>query len=836
MKTNKRQSKVMILSFLALCLGIVSCYDDTALLERIEALETTKIASINQQIDAIKASITNLETTDKELDAAIAALIKEDAERDERIKDLNDSIAELQAADKAIQAEIAGMAQTLQSLIAQDGEFKEQIAEIESAIAELRAVDTALQAEISAIKETLQTLAERDERFQSDIDSLKAKDIVLDIRIEGLKAFTDSISSATKDWTSATFSTLEQYQATCYEIAAIKVLIAEQEASLTKALTDAIAASETSMKGWVNEQLTGYWTIAETQAKLDTIKTNTDKEVEAVKADLKTATEELTAAYKSEIAKAITDSEGKLSSKIDEINSTLDKRIGAIEARLDAIEEKLKVLDTLTREFAIKFDDSEIGIMSGGTSTVGYTITGATDKTTVKALGQSGWTATVTPNGTNKGTITVTAPNPIAESEIIVLAYDGEYRTVMSTINFVKGFATPSRTAIEFGAEADTINIELTSNLDYEVSIPIEAQSWLSVVEPSATRAITTKGISFACTECIGGIRRATVSFVDKSGVVVSTMSFIQQGSAVEVTLTEAGTLLEAIGKDVYQNIKALIINGPINGTDIIYIRRMGNLEYLNMGNARIVEGGVPYYTGYNKYYTSENVVGANMFSGAQCFQAGNCEIILPSNTLRIEDSAFGACKGLSSVHMPSTVQYIGNYAFSDCERLTSINIPSTIRDIGVFAFYNCHGLTKITLPSDLESISDHAFHLCNSLTNIILPSNLKSIGDHALQSCNLEELVLPDWLISIGEVAFSNNKIKSLTIPSQVKSIGYGAFNSNPITEVHLKASPATLQTIENNLFDESVYVDAQLYIPKGTLDDYSKTDFGRFINIIEK
>ena len=148
----------------------------------------------------------------------------------------------------------SGMAQTLQSLIAQDGEFKEQIAEIESAIAELRAVDTALQAEISAIKETLQTLAERDERFQSDIDSLKAKDIVLDIRIEGLKAFTDSISSATKDWTSATFSTLEQYQATCYEIAAIKVLIAEQEASLTKALTDAIAASETSMKGWVDRK------------------------------------------------------------------------------------------------------------------------------------------------------------------------------------------------------------------------------------------------------------------------------------------------------------------------------------------------------------------------------------------------------------------------------------------------------------------------------------------------------------------------------------------------------------------------------------------------------
>ena len=728
MKTNTCKAKVMILSFLALCLGVVSCYDDTAIWERFEAMETTRIATIDQQIEAIKASITDLKNVDTTIKGLIANLEAEAANLQAQIEE---NAATDEATKKALEDEIANINALITALQAKDAEIVEKIAE--------------------------------------------------------LQTYVDSEIAAVKDWTSITFSTLEQYQTTCNEIAAIKVLIAEQEASLTKALTDAIAASETSMKGWVNQQLTGYWTIAETQAKLDTIKTNTDKEVEAVKADLKTTTEELTAAYKSEITKAISDSEGKLSAKIDEINATLNKRIGAIEARLDAIEEKL---NNLTREFAIKFDDSEIGIMPGGTTTVGYTITGATEKTIVKAFGQNGWSAKVSMESNTTGSITVKAPNPITEEEIIVLVYDGEYRTIMSSINFVKGFATPSQAAIEFGTEADTATIELTSNIDCKISIPTNAQSWLSVVEPSATRAVTTKSISFACTECTGGIRKATVSFVDEAGVVVSTMSFVQQGSTIEVTLTEAGTLMEAIGQDAIQDIKALIINGPINGTDISCIRGMSNLVYLNMENARIVEGGGPYYIENSDFYTVENVIGEFMFRGAQSLHEVSCEVILPANIIRIEDFAFDYCGGLSSVQMPSTVQSIGEYVFWQCGKITEITLPADLRTIGAADF----------------------------------------------AGCQLDEIIFPERLNSIGRAAFNGNRIKTLTIPSQVRSIGESAFSGNPLTEIHLLVSPAMLKNIGNDLFDGSVYDDAVLYIPKGTLEDYTKTDFGRFKNIVEK
>ena len=669
-------------SLLTLCLGLccVSCYDDTALVQRIEALETTQIASINEQIGAIRSSIADLEATDRELDAVIKVLEGQDA------------------------------------------------------------------------------------ALQADVEELKAADAALDDRIAELKAYAEAELASTKDWTSATFATLEQYEATCAEVAAIKVLIDDLATSLKQSIVDAVAASEAGLKDWVNEQLTGYWTIAETQAKLDGLRGDAEKEFAAIEADLRTAADELTAAYKSAIAEAIATSDGKLSTKIDEVNAALEKKIADIETRLTAVEEKLAVL---TREFAITFNDTEIGIVAGGVTSVGYTIIGATDRTTVKAFGQNGWSARVVPDGTDKGTITVTAPDPITDEEIIVLVYDGEYRTIMSTVSFAKGYATPSRAAVELGAEADTVSIELTSNLSCHVSIPEDAQSWLSVVEPDATRTVRTETIYFACTECIGGIRKAIVTFADDAGVAVSTMVFVQQGSAVEVTLTEAGTLESKIDASLYRDIKGLVINGPINGTDIPVIRRMINLEILDMSNATIVAGGDAYKQDGDLiwYLEKDNVIGDYMFQGATF-----AEIILPSTLAKIGSHAFDACK------------------------LTSVTIPASVKEIGDGAFLDASKLSSVVLHEGLEVIAGFAFHRTGSL--------------------------------------------KSLVIPSTVKHIGEWAFGFSDVDEVHLKALPATLAYIGVDLFPWGghIYDESTLYIPKGTLDAYSGTDFGRFKNIVEE
>ena len=68
------------------------------------------------------------------------------------------------------------------------------------------------------------------------------------------------------------------------------------------------------------------------------------------------------------------------------------------------------------------------------------------------------------------------------------------------------------------------------------------------------------------------------------------------------VTLTEAGTLRNNITAQEKTSLVSLTINGPINGTDLTFLRFMcqkdygGKLENLDLTNAKIVSGGKPYY------------------------------------------------------------------------------------------------------------------------------------------------------------------------------------------------------------------------------------------------
>ena len=80
---------------------------------------------------------------------------------------------------------------------------------------------------------------------------------------------------------------------------------------------------------------------------------------------------------------------------------------------------------------------------------------------------------------------------------------------------------------------------------------------------------------------------------------------------SVHVQLLRAGTLAEQLG--VYKDsVVALKISGPINGTDVLVLRKMlgmdfeghlidCNLRILDLEDARIEEGGNVYFYPYTK-------------------------------------------------------------------------------------------------------------------------------------------------------------------------------------------------------------------------------------------
>ncbi len=259
-----------------------------------------------------------------------------------------------------------------------------------------------------------------------------------------------------------------------------------------------------------------------------------------------------------------------------------------------------------------------------------------------------------------------------------------------------------------------------------------------------------------------------------------------------EVTLTEAGTLSEKIGDDQKYTITSLKVSGPINGTDVKYLREMtgmdvngniteGKLADLDLTDANIVEGGESYYS---DNYTTNNTLGDLMF-----YKCGLTNIKIPNSVTSIGEYAFSYCSSLTSVDIPNSVTSIGKYAFCECTGLTSVTIPNSVTSIGMSAFNGCSSLTSVTIPNSVTSIGEHAFSYCSSLTSIAVEEGnahyhmdgnclIETASNTLIRGCNLTSITIPNSVTSIGKGAFCDcSGLTSVTIPNSVTSIGDDAF-----------------------------------------------------------
>ena len=131
----------------------------------------------------------------------------------------------------------------------------DQIASIRTSIANLEAIKEQLEKSIKTLEASNKATAE-------EIAALKKADSAIELRIAELQKYIDDSLKSTKDWASATFATLEQLNTLSSEIVTLKNLINTNETESAANLAAAIATLETSLKSWVGEQLSNYYTIA----------------------------------------------------------------------------------------------------------------------------------------------------------------------------------------------------------------------------------------------------------------------------------------------------------------------------------------------------------------------------------------------------------------------------------------------------------------------------------------------------------------------------------------------------------------------------------------------
>ena len=248
------------------------------------------------------------------------------------------------------------------------------------------------------------------------------------------------------------------------------------------------------------------------------------------------------------------------------------------------------------------------------------------------------------------------------------------------------------------------------------------------------------------------------------------------------VTLTQAGSLSSQITAEEKFNITELSVAGPINGTDILFIRQMagtnseantstnGKLTHLNLQAANLVSGGDSYYfvkkgTVKKGYGVSENnLVDHYMFSGCEKL----VEVKLPASTQKINNYAFFGCKSLTSCVIPASVDHIGDNAFAQCEALKNIQIPAAVATMGNAAFNKCTALETITFDEGcaITIINANTFNGCTLLKGVKLPSTVEELGKLAFANCSsLTAFTLPAAFIEKAADTFQNTPIKNYDV-----------------------------------------------------------------------
>lgn len=170
---------------------------------------------------------------------------------------------------------------------------------------------------------------------------------------------------------------------------------------------------------------------------------------------------------------------------------------------------------------------------------------------------------------------------------------------------------------------------------------------------------------------------KMTIAFMTVCMILFASTAWAQ----TEVTVEKAGTLSSLLP----ESEKSAKIAGPLNGTDIKYLRDLiinHSLISLDLSEASIISGGVAYYESYK---TEKDVIGQSMFT--ECKKLTS--VVLPSTITAIGTNAFSK-SGLRKIEIPNSVATLGNDAFAYSSSLATVVIGKKVSKMEQGVFYSC--------------------------------------------------------------------------------------------------------------------------------------------------
>lgn len=378
----------------------------------------------------------------------------------------------------------------------------------------------------------------------------------------------------------------------------------------------------------------------------------------------------------------------------------------------------------------------------------------------------------------------------------------------------------------ELTNEAQTIDVEVKSTVQFDVQISDSGKDWVSLV---STKALDTKTCTFAIkkNETYDN-RQCTVTVKQQGGNMSNSFTIIQaQTDILEVTPTdftvdvEGGTIevkvKSNIGYDISieESATSWITTEDNNASiedEIRFIIASCTEDVERTGKITISKKDFLFTIMVQQYSFAANTiikfadekVKAKLVESFDTNKDGELSI-REARAVKSIQGVFGAIKTyksfdefkyftnvtfipdncfsdwtLSSIELPPSITRIGKGSFKGCNYLSSITIPQGVKEIGQDAFYGS-GLNAITLTEGLETIGSQAFCYCTNLSQINLPHSLTKIGSSAFRYCqSLTSIVIPDSISVIDNSTFGGcNSLTTVYLPNSIKTIGNAAFSN---------------------------------------------------------
>ena len=242
------------------------------------------------------------------------------------------------------------------------------------------------------------------------------------------------------------------------------------------------------------------------------------------------------------------------------------------------------------------------------------------------------------------------------------------------------------------------------------------------------------------------------MDFPDDQGMTINFIPFSNRTDTVSINVTTPGELSNLLPDSVASQITALKVSGKINSSDLKVLRNMasldveghstnGNLVYLDMHDAQIVEGGEPYlYKHPNdscvSMTTKNDVLPESAFYGSETLKT----IILPENLVSIEKDALANIESLDSVYYGHEFPVINGGVYStDTTELLSVY----------------KGLNGIFKPENTVSVLREEAFKGSQVTVLYITKNVHYIGDRCFMNMNKLNRI---YAYSIKDLKYGDN------------------------------------------------------------------------------